>query len=91
MRYIFHELRVPLQAAFMAVEQLTDASAQLSPNQNSLLALAISQARGWLWHAVSPLAQLNTVVQIINDTLFISRLEVKSRQPRPLTRAGRSA
>jgi signal transduction histidine kinase len=65
LRYIFHELRVPLNAVTMAVDELGHQAGDPEATTD-LASIAASQ--------------LDTVSRILNDNLFIARLEVRARR-----------
>ncbi len=108
LRYVFHEVRVPLSTATLAVDELCAAASPAGPSaspeakrlpassadQAELLLLASAQVallRGCNHFRVlntRGARQLDTAARIVNDTLFIARLEVRAAALRVSTPPG---
>jgi signal transduction histidine kinase len=90
LRYIFHEMRVPLNAVSLAVDELHTEAAQLPPPIPNLLDIAAFQVGHSSAAAAAPsnharALQICIVRGILDDTLFIAKLEVSGNAilPRP--------
>jgi signal transduction histidine kinase len=83
LRYVFHELRVPLNSVSLSIEELWLSRSGLGEGSQELIGVATQQVRtlpacgGWRVCPVDACAvQLSMVTRILNDTLFFAKLEV---------------